>query len=90
MASTTLQRMHSPYDHVEGLVDICAIATLSTSSVEKDGSASLEEKASYESSEPGGYRALWPHIKESAIVRKIDLRVVPFVFISNFFTFLDR
>lgn len=38
----------------------------------------------------GGYRAAFPNINEKALVRKIDMRVVPFIFILNFFTFLDR
>lgn len=38
----------------------------------------------------GGYKAAFPNIDERALMRKIDLRVVPFIFILNFFTFLDR
>ena len=36
------------------------------------------------------YRESFPEITESKLMRKIDLRVVSFVFILNFFTFLDR
>ena len=36
------------------------------------------------------YRDVFSNVKESALVRKIDLRVMPFIFILNVFTFLDR
>ncbi|PSR73577.1 hypothetical protein PHLCEN_2v10496 [Hermanssonia centrifuga] len=55
----------------------------------------LDEKTGVEvSSLDGGssvdYKTRFPHVDEKKVLRKIDLRVVPFVFIINFFTFLDR
>ena len=38
----------------------------------------------------GPYKDTFPNIQESKLIRKIDMRVVPFIFILNFFTFLDR
>lgn len=36
------------------------------------------------------YRSQFPEINEQRLLRKIDLRVVAFVFAANFLTFLDR
>lgn len=54
-----------------------------------------DEKSGYEVSAleqgpQGAYKAVFPGIDEKALMRKIDMRVVPFIFILNFFTFLDR
>lgn len=36
------------------------------------------------------YKAQFPEINEQKLLRKLDLRVVAFVFVANFLTFLDR
>ena len=51
---------------------------------------SLGEESSLEHGVKESYRGVFPNVKESALVRKIDMRVMPFIFILNFFTFLDR
>ena len=56
---------------------------------------SVDEKSSYEVSAlehgpSGAYKTAFPNVDEKALKRKIDMRVVPFIFILNFFTFLYR
>lgn len=67
---------------------------MSVKSIEKQAAVvdekSIGDVSSLEYSANGSYRAAFPKIKESVLVRKIDMRVMPFIFILNFFTFLDR
>ncbi|KIP10636.1 hypothetical protein PHLGIDRAFT_207855 [Phlebiopsis gigantea 11061_1 CR5-6] len=54
--------------------------------------ASMDEKAGYEVERGStrAYKAALPNIDEKALMRKIDFKVLPFIFILNLFTFLDR
>ncbi|EKM59629.1 uncharacterized protein PHACADRAFT_205854 [Phanerochaete carnosa HHB-10118-sp] len=71
-----------------------SVSSTSVKSIEKQvtmaDEKSVGDVSSLEHNAKGSYMAAFPNIEESALMRKIDMRVIPFIFILNFFTFLDR
>ncbi|KAI0647385.1 MFS general substrate transporter [Trametes meyenii] len=71
--------------NIEG-IDLCCAPLLAKKYPSEEGSR-LEEQLEVG---PGDYKALYPDVNETKLVRRVDMRVIPIITVLYFLAFLDR